>query len=111
MNCFNCEMDRTCESCLDLISQKRTYSSDINMLKRKPQNEYYRMLPRYEGEYKPNQIFTDFESAREILMEEEYYKVVKRRFERTYNLMECISYMKTEDIPEKKRFILWIQTY
>ena len=39
-NCFNCEMERACKTCLDLISQKNIYSTDINMLKRKPPNEY-----------------------------------------------------------------------
>ena len=41
MNCFNCEMERACKSCLDLISQKKTCSTDINVLKRKPPNEYH----------------------------------------------------------------------
>ena len=41
MNCFNCETERTCETCLNRISQKKTYSSDINMLKRKPATEYH----------------------------------------------------------------------
>ena len=34
MNCFNCETERACKTCLDLVSRKRTYSIDINMLKR-----------------------------------------------------------------------------
>ena len=41
----------------------------------------------------------DFQSAREILMKKDYKMVVKRRFERIYNMMECKSYMKNEDIP------------
>ena len=53
MNCFNCEMEKSCKSCLDLISQKKTYSTDINMLKRKPPNEYHQMLPHYVGKYEP----------------------------------------------------------
>ena len=48
MNCFNCEMGRACKSCLDLISRKETYSTDINMLKRKPANENYQTLPHHE---------------------------------------------------------------
>ena len=39
MNCFICEMERACKSCLNLRSQKKTYSTDINLLKRKPPNE------------------------------------------------------------------------
>ena len=34
MNCFNCEMEKSCKNCLDLISQKKTYSTDITMLKK-----------------------------------------------------------------------------
>ena len=45
LNGLNCEMVRACKSCLNLISQKKTYSTDINMLKRKPANEYHQMLP------------------------------------------------------------------
>ena len=45
MNCFNCEKQRSCKICLDLITQKKTYSSDINMLKRYPPNKNHEMLP------------------------------------------------------------------
>ena len=45
MMCFNCKMERPCKTCLDRISQKKTNSSDINMLKRKAANENYQMLP------------------------------------------------------------------
>ena len=38
----------------------------------------------------------------------EYDKmVVKRRFERIYNMMECKSYMKNEDIPENKEIFVY----
>ena len=65
MNCFNCEMERACKSWLDLKSQKKTYTTNINMLKRKPANEYYQNLPYYEGEYKPKQKNIDFESVKQ----------------------------------------------
>ena len=55
MNCFICEIERPGKLCLDLISQKKTYSTDINILKRKPPNEYHQMLPYYVGEYEPKQ--------------------------------------------------------
>ena len=100
MNCFNCEMERACKTCSDLISQKKTYSTDINMLKRKPPNEYHQMLPYYEGVYEPKQNIIDFESAREILMKEDYKIVEKRRFERINDMITCKSYIKYEDIPE-----------
>ena len=48
MNCFNCEMEGACKTCLDRISQKKTCSIDINMLKRKTGNECYQMLPYYQ---------------------------------------------------------------
>ena len=43
MNCFDCEMERGCKSFLDRISQEKQ-STDINLLKGKPANEYYQML-------------------------------------------------------------------
>ena len=69
MNCFNCEMIKARKSCLDLISQEKTYSTNINMLKRHPPNKNHEMLPLYEGVYEPTQNKIDFESAKEILME------------------------------------------
>ena len=53
-------MSRTCKSFLDLASQKKTYSTDINMLKREPPNENHLMLPFYMGEYEPRQNSIDF---------------------------------------------------
>ena len=75
MNCFNCEMKKACKTCLDLISQKKTYSTDINKLKRKPPNEKHQMLPYYEGVYEPKQNNIDFEFAKDILMKEDYKMV------------------------------------
>ena len=46
------------------------------MLKRKAPNEYHQMLPYYEGIYEPMQNNIDFESARDILMKEDY-KMIK----------------------------------
>ena len=100
-------MERACKSCLDLISQKKTYSTDINMLKRKPPDEYHQMLPHCEGEYKPTQNNIDFESAREIFMKAHYEMVVERRFERIDNMMECKSYIKNEEIPENKEIFIY----
>ena len=80
MNCFNYEMKRACKLCLDLISQKKTYSTDINMLKRKPPNDYHQMLPYYDGKYEPKQNNIDFESAREILMKEDLKNGCEKMF-------------------------------
>ena len=82
INCFDCEMERVSKSCLNLISQKKTYFTDIKMLKRKTSNECHQMLLYYEGKYEPKQNNTVFESAREILVKEDHKTVVKRRFER-----------------------------
>ena len=65
------KMVRACKTCLDLISQKKTYSTDNNMLKRQPPNKKHEMRPHYGAVYKPKQKNNDFESAREILMKEE----------------------------------------
>ena len=94
-------MERACKSCLDLISQKKTHSTFINMLK-KPGNENYQTIPYYEGEHQPKQNNMVFETAREILMNEGFEMLVKRRFGRVYIMMECKSYMKKEDVPENK---------
>ena len=102
VNCFNCEMKKACKSCLDLISQKKSYSTNINMLKRKPPNEYHQMLPHYEGKSETNQNNIDFESAKNILMEADKKMIVKRRFERIFNMMKCKSYTKNEDISGNK---------
>ena len=77
------------------------------MLKRKPPNEYHQMLPHYEGVYEPKQNNIDLESAREILMKEDFKMVVKRRFERINNMMECKSYIKKEDISENKEMFIY----
>ena len=68
MNCFNYDMQRVCETGSDEISQKKTYSININMLKQKPTNAYYQTLPFFISEYKPKQINIDFEPTRELLM-------------------------------------------
>ena len=99
-------MERACKKCLDRISQKKTYYTVINMLKRKSANEYYHMLPHYEGKYELKQNKIDSESAREILMKEDGKMAVKRRFDWTNNMIESKSYNKYEDIPEiKEKFI------
>ena len=53
-------MERACQTCSDRISQKKTYSSDINKLRRKPAKEYYETLSSYEGVYEPKQNIIDF---------------------------------------------------
>ena len=100
-------MEKACKSCLDQISQKKIYSTDINKLKRKPENMNYQMLPFYESEYKSKQKNIGCESAREILMKDDYKLVVNRRFERLYIMMECKSYMKNEDTRENKEIFFY----
>ena len=108
MNCFNCEMERACKSCLDLVSQKKSYSTNINLLKRKPANEKNQMLPLYEGRYDPTRNNIDFESAKELLMIEDNKMFINRRFERIRNMMlDCKSYTNNEDIPENKEIFVY----
>ena len=105
MNCFNVEMEKACKRCLDLISQKKTYSTDINMLKRKPPNKQHQMLPYYIGKFESKQNNIDFESAKDILMEEDNRM---KRFERIHNMMlDCKSYTKNEVISENKEIIIY----
>ena len=40
-------------------------------------------------------------------MKEDYKKVVKRRFDRIYNMMECKAYIKNEGISENKEVFLF----
>ena len=65
------------------------------------------MLPHYEGKYEPMQNNFDFESARENLIKGDDKMVVKRRFERVNNMMECESYIKNDDIPENKEIFIY----
>ena len=106
-NCFNCEMEKACKKCLDLISQKKTYSTDINMLKRKPPNEQHQMLPCYKGVYEPRHINIDFESAKNILMKEDYKMIEKRRFERISNSIESMTSTKYENISKNKEIFIY----
>ena len=99
-------MERDCKSCSDLVSQKKIYSTDINMLKKLPPNEKHQMLHYNIGEYEPRQNIIDFEYAREILMKEDDKMVVKRRSERIYNMMEHKSYNKHEDVPGNKEIFI-----
>ena len=64
-------MERAWEMVFGSNVSKKTYSTDINTLKRKPPNEYHQMLPHYEGVYKPKRNTIDFESAKEVLMEKD----------------------------------------
>ena len=66
LNCFNCEAEIACIPCLDLVSKKKIYSTDNNMLTRKPANEYHQMIPWHEGEYIPKTSTFNFEAAKEI---------------------------------------------
>ena len=40
-------------------------------------------------------------------MEKHYEMVIKRRFERLYNMIQCKLYMKNEDIPENKDVLVY----
>ena len=95
-------MERTCKTCLDRISQKKTNSSDINILKGKPANEYYQMLPYFEGKHEYRKNNFDFESAKEVLMSFQKPMIENRRFERINDIIAFKSYIKYGDIPENR---------
>ena len=76
------------------------------MVKRKPPNECHQMRPHYEGKYEPKQNNINFESAREILMSEDDKMLMKRRFQRINNMMECKSYTKN-DLSENKEISVY----
>ena len=65
------------------------------------------MLPHYESVYQPKRNIIDFESAREVLMAGDYGMVVKRRFQRIDNMMECKSYIKNVKVPENKEIFIY----
>ena len=46
-NCSDCKKDTLCESCDNLINQKKDFSGNLNELKRQPPNEFGYMLPQY----------------------------------------------------------------
>ena len=50
MNCFDCEISKSCQDCLSKITRIEEYSAKINKLKRQPENEFGHMLPYYETE-------------------------------------------------------------
>ena len=45
--CSDCKKDILCESCDNLVNQKKKFSSILNELKRQPPNEFGHMLPKY----------------------------------------------------------------
>ena len=50
LNCFDCEISRSCDKCLKRITQVKVYSTEINKLRRLPPDEYGYMLPHFVGE-------------------------------------------------------------
>ena len=95
MNCFNCEMERACKTCLGLISDKKVYSAENIDLKKNRQ-----MLPRYEVEHIPRQNSIDYKSAKEISMEVDRRIIETRRFEMINTMLKSKSCMRNEEIPE-----------
>ena len=59
-------MERACNSCLDVICQKK-HILPIFTCQKKPANEKYQMLPYYEGKYEHKLNIIDFESVKKVL--------------------------------------------
>ena len=51
MKCFECAVIKACRSCLKRITQIKYDSTEINKLKRLPENEFGFMLPHYTRFY------------------------------------------------------------
>ena len=47
MNCFECEVFKACNSCLNRRTQYKYYSTEINKFKKLAENEFGFMLPHY----------------------------------------------------------------
>ena len=62
-------MEKTYNTCLDLISQEKKYFTESFSFKRRPLNDIHQMLSWFLGEYTPAQNKTDFESAGDFLLE------------------------------------------
>ena len=50
MNCFECDVIKTCKTCLNKLTQIEYYSTEIFKLKRLPENEFGHMLSHYTHE-------------------------------------------------------------
>ena len=50
LNCFDCEISKSCDKCLKRITQIKMYSTEISKLKRLTPDENGYMLPHYVGE-------------------------------------------------------------
>ena len=77
------------------------------MLKKQPLSEYHQTLLYYIGEYEHRENITDFEAARDFLIKTDEKIVEKRQFERLYNMIQSLTYMKHEEVPENKETIIY----
>ena len=50
LNCFDCEISRSCDKCLKTLTQIMLYATETNKLKWQPLDENGFMLPHYVGE-------------------------------------------------------------
>ena len=50
MNCFDCELAKSCHHCFKKIAQIKSHSTDINKTKQLPPDENRYMLPHYVGQ-------------------------------------------------------------
>ena len=47
MNCFVCEMSKSCQDCLSKITRTAQFSVESNKLKQQHENDFGYMLPYY----------------------------------------------------------------
>ena len=46
-NCGDCKKDILCESCDNLVNQKKEFSANLNELKQEAPNDFSHILPKY----------------------------------------------------------------
>ena len=67
LNCYECDKLRACESCYNMITVTKKYTSISNNYKRMPENNDGDMLPIYEGVYLKEYNEIDISQAIEII--------------------------------------------
>ena len=65
LNCFDCELAKSCDNCFQRITQIKHYSTKFFKLKRLPPDENEYMLPHYVVEYTQENV--DGEELRGVI--------------------------------------------
>ena len=84
LNCFDCEISRSCDKCLRRITQKKFHSTENNKLNREPPDENGYMLPHYVGEAiveedERDQTRVSYDKCNKCLVEMNHDSYIKNR--------------------------------